>query len=422
MKVLVITHLFHPDRGGGAAVFSDLCFELADKGHSVDVVTTYPYYPEWKNKSGANALRITEEHVRGVKVRRYGIFVPRRPSSLWQRVAYELSFVISTLRSLSSRRRYDVVVVYCPLLGSVMFAVLRVMLTGEKLWINIQDIPADAAACSGISKSTAFNRAASWVQCALFRRGDVVSTIAPLMVKRVAAIMGGDREVVLFPNWLHASMAEVIDAMRSNVSRPRGPMQLTYAGNLGKKQGLVEFCEALGGNTCAFIFNIYGDGSEAQAVRTWVDQRGDERFQKGPFLDENGFVHALLSADFFIITEKVGVGASFIPSKLIPSLASGTPVIAVCDEHSPLGSEVREYDLGPVIPWANLEGINELLEPTFRESERYRRWAENCRRRAEAYGRSRAMEVFERLCAASSLRRAAETRPGTDDRSGLGYT
>src|SRR5271165_1712919 len=407
MKVLGITNLFYPDRGGGAAVFSDLFFGLAEKGHAVDVVTTYPYYPEWKNKSGAGGWAITEEQVCGVNVRRYGIFIPWRPSSLWQRVAYELSFSITLLSSLFSQRRYGIVIVYCPLLGSVIFAVLRVILTGEKLWINIQDIPADAAASSGISKWSAFNRAASWLQRALFRRGDVISTIAPAMVKRVMAIVGGDKEVVFFPNWLHRSMDETIQAERSEAERPRGPIRLTYAGNIGKKQGLMEFCEALSRTSREFLFNIYGDGGEANVVASWVDQRKDDRFWEGPFLDEECFVRALLSSDFFIITEKAGVGASFIPSKLIPCLASGTPVIAVCDEDGPLGHEMREYQLGPIVSWDNLELINQWLDGPFRETETYRRWAENCRHRAEAYGRTRAIEVFEMVCAALEERRSS---------------
>ncbi len=32
MKILVISNLFYPDRGGGASVFSDLCFGLVKAG------------------------------------------------------------------------------------------------------------------------------------------------------------------------------------------------------------------------------------------------------------------------------------------------------------------------------------------------------------------------------------------------------
>ena len=51
MKLLVVTNLFHPDRGGGASVFSDMCYGLVERGHDVTVYGAYPYYPEWRNKS-----------------------------------------------------------------------------------------------------------------------------------------------------------------------------------------------------------------------------------------------------------------------------------------------------------------------------------------------------------------------------------
>ena len=40
----MVTNLFHPDRGGGASVFSDLCYGLAERGHDVTVYAAYPYY------------------------------------------------------------------------------------------------------------------------------------------------------------------------------------------------------------------------------------------------------------------------------------------------------------------------------------------------------------------------------------------
>lgn len=85
MKLLVITNLFHPDRGGGASVFSDLCFGLADKGWDVTVLTTYPYYPEWRRKEGCSPWRIERETLHRVDVWRHGIYVPANPSRLLPR-------------------------------------------------------------------------------------------------------------------------------------------------------------------------------------------------------------------------------------------------------------------------------------------------------------------------------------------------
>jgi len=144
VKLLVITNLFHPDRGGGASVFSDLCFGLADKEWDVTVFTTYPYYPEWRRKEGCSPWRIERETLHRVDVWRHGIYVPTNPSRLLPRIGFELSFAVSLIQSLFRGGRFDVMMVFCPMLGGVCFAALRKLLLREPLWLNVQDIPADA--------------------------------------------------------------------------------------------------------------------------------------------------------------------------------------------------------------------------------------------------------------------------------------
>jgi len=56
------------------------------------------------------------------------------------------------------------------------------------------------------------------------------------------------------------------------------------------------------------------------------------------------------------------VGANFLPSKLLPALATGTPVLAVCEPASPLGQEVIEGGFGEVI----MPGDHAALARTLR--------------------------------------------------------
>ena len=114
LKLLVITMMYEPDCVGIAAIASDMCAALAERGHDVTVFTTYPYYPEWKLKAKANRWRIQEEFINDVRVRRHRIFIPANPSKLFSRLVHELSFPVSLLRSLFYGKKYDVVMVYCP--------------------------------------------------------------------------------------------------------------------------------------------------------------------------------------------------------------------------------------------------------------------------------------------------------------------
>jgi colanic acid biosynthesis glycosyl transferase WcaI len=396
MKILIVTNLFHPDRGGGASVFSDMCYGLAERGHSVTVFGAYPYYPEWKNKSGAGLWRIGEEIIAGVRVRRFGMYLPTNPSKFIPRILFELSFMFSLIRSLFFLERFDVVMVYCPVMGAVAYSAFRKVLYREPLWLNVQDIPADAAAASGISRNQLTNALGQFAQSLLFNFADVWSTIAPKMVERLSSLRRYDQPIHFVPNFLNQSMEAAIAEHPSKLGRgPAKPVKLLYAGNIGKKQDLLAFCEHLSETKLDFIFRIHGNGGEAYRVRDWVERHRDSRFQFGEFLDEKGFVDALFEADVFVITEKPGVGASFIPSKLIPCIATGTPTLCVCDAQGPLGDEVRSYNLGVTLEWRDINRLQSVINDLLIDEAHFSQLQRNALTRAQDYGRGLVLEKVE---------------------------
>ena len=379
-------------------MFSDLCFGLAEMGWKVTVLGTHPYYPDWKRNWPGNPWRRSRETIRGVEVLRHGIYVPSSPSKLVPRLVFEFSFTLSLLRSTWDCGRFDAVMVFCPLLGSVLFSSIRRLFRDEPVWLNVQDIPADAAAASGISNSTVFNRLASTAQGWLFNQADVWSTISPVMLERLSGMQRRNQPLHLCPNWLNGSLAEHVAALPGKLGRPPAqPVRMLYAGNIGKKQGLLDFCQRLAATTAAFHFQIHGNGGEAGSVRQWVANSGDQRFAFGDFLDESGFTQALHQADVFVITEKAGAGASFIPSKLIPSIASGTPVFAVCDRSGPLGQEMAAAGLGVILEWDNFERLAATLASLTGEPARFRGFQANCLAHGQNYQRNVAIPRFARL-------------------------
>lgn len=362
MRLLVVSNLFPPDRGGGASVFGDLCVGLTELGWNVTVLTTYPYYPEWRLKTSAKPLEIQEEEIHGVRVLRHGAFIPSSPSRLIPRILFEASFMVSIMRSLLRGGRFDAVMVFCPVLGAVCFGALRKFLFSERVWLNIQDLPAEAAAASGISRNRTLTNVAKAAQNWLFNRADVWSSISTVMIESLLKIRTQNQPVYLCRNWLNDSMAREVNEVGAKLTRPpSNPIKLLYAGNIGKKQGLLEFCKHLSQESISFHLQINGNGGEATSVENWIKQQQDPRFSFGEFLDEKGFVKALSEADIFVITERQGSGASFIPSKLIPCISTGTPIIGICDKAGPLGREVTENHLGKIIEWDEIKCISEIL-------------------------------------------------------------
>lgn len=416
LKLLVITMMYEPDCVGIAAVASDMCAALAERGHDVTVYTTYPYYPEWKLKAKANRWRAQKESIRGVEVKRHRIFVPSDPSRLLPRLIHELSFPVSLGRNLFRRDKFDVVMAYCPLMGGMVFAALRKMLFRDPLWVNIQDIPAEAAAASGMIKFGPLARLASTVQKFVFNRADVWSSISPDMVQKLEAMNSAEMPVHLCPNWLTNSLHEQILQAPRKVGRiPQQPTKLLYCGTVGNKQGLLQFCRDLSKCSGDFQFQIHGAGSEAEAVRQWVESSNDGRFEFGKLVPQSEFIHAIHAADWFVIPQKSSAGGAFFPSKLIPSMSLGTPILAVSESDGPLYREVTENGLGLVVPWSQVDRLTNELDAIHRAPARFTELQENCVRRAEAYQRETAIDKFEQLLLEQSARH--NTQPGIQERS-----
>lgn len=395
-RVLIIVNVFNPDRGGGGAIFSDLAYGLAARGFDVTVRCAYPYYPEWKDKSGQNGLTVQRYDDRGVHVERHYIYIPKNPNSLFERACYEASFFLSLLRSLG-RGKFDAVMVFCPLVGAVGFAALAKLFWRKPLWLNVQDLSADAAAAGGIARGKALLGLMRGVQSLLFNTAGVWSSISPVMIRRLESVRRKGQPILYLPNWLNGSMSDAIEALPSKAGRPaQDPVRLLYAGNIGTKQDLLLFCQRLQASDAAFQFRIHGDGGRASDIRDWVASIQDSRFTFGAFMDEPDFARALNDTDFFVITEKRGSGGSFIPCKTISGLASGSPILAVCDEDSPLGEEMRDAKPGPYFTWDELDGVPALLKSLQADPAQLSQWQANAQARAPFYHRDRVIDGFQR--------------------------
>lgn len=397
IRLLVIVNVYKPDLGGGV-LFADLCEGLAEKGFQVTVKCAYSYYPEWTDKNGENGWRIRSTIDNHVTVERHGLFIPWNPNSLFQRLLYEASFYLSLRRRRPRRGSFDAVLVICPLVGSVAYAASVCRKTHAPLWLNVQDLSAQAAAAGGIAGSARFTRLLLYVQNYLFAKADVWSSISEPMVDVLSGIRRASRPIELVPNWLHESLAIQIRAHCKPPHRPGSDtVRLLYSGNIGTKQDLLGFCQYLHATDLNFHLRIQGDGGRAPDLTAWLNDVQDDRFEFRALSDEEELARALADADYYVITERTGVGSSFIPSKLIPGITSGTPILAVCDPGSPLGQEMVRYHLGPRIDWLNLDYAKSVIDIRNVRSDDFKTWKTNAEQRSTYFSREEGISRSESL-------------------------
>jgi len=326
------------------------------------------------------------------------VWIPRQPKRLWQRLVYEISFFLSLLRSVCYGRRFDVQLVVCPLFGGVLFALLRKLIWREPILLNIQDIPSDAAAAAELTRSASLHRIFKWIESRVFERAEAICTISDAMVVRLKSELPPSSEVHLCPNWLVGPIATRIRDKADDKEKPNGhPLRLLYCGNIGGKQGLLDFCQWIRSTDIPFHFEIRGQGAEFPDLARWDERSGDSRFTVGELLSVDRFVDAIRTADFFVITEKAAAGFAFIPSKLIPSISLGTPILAVCGEQSALGAEVMSHRLGLRYSWNELDKLELILSDIKTNSSGIPEMRDNCQKRSVNYARDQNVTHLENV-------------------------
>jgi colanic acid biosynthesis glycosyl transferase WcaI len=391
LKIQLVTNLFAPDELAGAALFTDLALYLKEQGAEVRVATTYSYYPAWKVDPEDALHAYRDEMWAGIPVRRIRMHVPAKPTGAGRLIS-DLSFLLGLLRFAPSRDwTPDVVVTASPMFSQCLAQ--RFLYRGKNVprMIVVQDFVVDAALDLGILKVPGLAGLLRSLERWSFRSAATICTISQPMLDKLRGLVGSDRRTVLIPNWIHGSLQREVD--RQMATEPlRAANRLFYSGNLGVKQGLPSFIGDFVKSETGWQLQINGGGAQADQLVAKV--RGSRGVSLGGVLSESEYVGALLTCTACLVTQAPRVGANFLPSKLLPALATGTPVLAVCEAGSPLGQEVTEGGFGEVVRPGDVAALKQVLDSWSKEPGRLEQLGAKARERAKIYDRGNVLPRY----------------------------
>lgn len=408
MKIWLITNLYTPDVHGGAVLYANMAEWLAARGHDVRVTTTFSYYPEWKLRPADVGRGLYIERVNGLLVRRIGMYVPARPSGA-KRLLSDVSFLASLIwRGRHPGWQPDVTITAEPMLSQC--TALRFLHPfGPKVRkvIIVQDFVADAAIELGLLKHPLLKAGARWLERWSLSAADLVTTISPGMLAKLHTVLlrsdpsstSAKPTTAYLPNWIHSSLATAA-LSRARATPARRSRMLLYSGNLGFKQGLPAFVSSFCRLKHDWTLLIHGSGAAAADLRTMLKEEQDPRVVLGPVLAESDYLDLLFSVTACVITQKSGVGANFLPSKLLPCLATATPVLAVADAASPLAQEVDAGSLGVVATPDSDAALAQALAELENTPPQHYTYA--LHKRAELYSVDRTLGTLESWISAHS--------------------
>jgi colanic acid biosynthesis glycosyl transferase WcaI len=346
MKILVYGINYAPDMIGVAKYTTEMCQHLCAAGHDVAVVTSPPYYPEWKIAAPYKGYRYASETIEGISVVRCPLYVPRSPTGQ-RRLLHHLSFAVSSAPAVfftALRFRPDVVLAIAPSIFGAPGAAAAGMVVGASRWIHLQDLEVDAAFELGFLSGSRFRSAALALERWVLRLFHRVSSISPKMLECLHAKGVPTTRLAEFRNWVDTEVIYPLDGptrLRTALGIPPNVTLALYSGNMGQKQG-VEYLGAaaqrLAQQRSDIAFLFCGTGSMKERLRDMTRDLPNVTLLD---LQPAHMMNELLStADIHLLPQMAGVMDLALPSKLPAMLASARPVIAMAKENTQLHGEL----------------------------------------------------------------------------------
>ena len=342
MKILIHGLNYSPELTGIGRYTGEMATWLANRGHSVKVVTAPPYYPAWQIGREYSAWRYKKEIVDGVTVFRCPLWIPNNVNGL-NRVIHLFSFAFTSFPILLSQYfwRPHVVLNIAPTFFSSIPSLVGSILFEAKSWLHVQDFELDAAFDLGILKMRQFRQAITSTERLILKRFDRISTISHQMVKNLYHKGINESRIVLFPNWVDTKIIYPLNgsnSMRKELGISNDTIVALYSGNMGQKQGLEILAEVAGkleyNPKIRFVF--CGGGSACYGLQYMISDLTNVNFL--PLQPVNQLNNLLNLADIHLLPQRADAEGLVMPSKLTGIFASGKPVVATAKP----GTEVAQ--------------------------------------------------------------------------------
>lgn len=338
VSVTVITANYYPEDTAIGLYTTQFTQYLANNGYQVNIITGFPYYPQWSVfKSHANKPSFMEESLEDIHIIRYKQYVPQKVN-FPGRITMMLSFLYGAMKNMKKIEKPDLIICIVPFTLSIIPAIALQKKHKAKLWIHIQDFEFDLAFQSGILKDNIFIKPFKNLVYGFEKKwllkADVLSSISYSMLKKITE-KTNNKQPYLMPNWVSADKIDPRIAKNHTYINPNS-FTMLYSGNVGEKQDwntLADLCRMIAAkNEQGIEIIIVGDGGYMPTLKKLLADYSFVTFY--PPVAYNELSDLLCSASLHFLFQKTDVLDSIMPSKLLGMMASAKPSIVTGNENS----------------------------------------------------------------------------------------
>ncbi|MER7891462.1 glycosyltransferase family 4 protein [Micromonospora sp. NPDC094482] len=379
MKIGLVSQWYPPE---GVFIPGNLADQLADRGHEVRVLTTFPSYPHGRIFPGWRQRWRHQESDGPVEIRRVPAY-PSHDTSAARRAVSHLSFGASSAAGVRWLAGVDVTYVYHPPPTSIAAAALLHAVRRTPIVLHVQDLWPESVVHSGMAppgrKGRALASALGELMRRTYRMADAVVAISPAMAEQVVARGADPARVRVVWNWTDDALFRPVPATAAAraVLGHRGRPTVMFAGNIGLLQGIETAVRAAAAVRDQVDVVLVGSGAGEDAARRLAAELGADnvRFVGRRPAEQMADLYAAAEWQLICLRDVPALRAA-VPSKLQAALACGVPVIASVAGDT--ASLVRSTGVGLVCPPEDWQALADRFaeaaaQPTFAREEMGRR-------------------------------------------------
>jgi colanic acid biosynthesis glycosyl transferase WcaI len=368
-RLLVIGYNFYPEPTGIGKYSGEKVYWLAKNGYDCSVITTYPYYPQWRVQEPYTQNRFwykteVKEFKSGGKItiHRCPVYVPASPSGM-KRMLLDLSFLITAffkLLQLSLGYKFHSVLTVVPSFQFGLLGIFYKKLRGAKLYYHVQDLQIEAARDLKMIKSERAIRTLFKIEKYILQQADIVSSISEGMINRIETKT--KRKVVSLPNWADINLFYPIEdkeSLKKAFGFSTTDMVVLYSGAIGEKQGLEAIIKAADElkEIKELKFVICGSGPYKQSLEAMAQELNVSNIIFFPLQSHNKFNEFLNVADLHLVIQKINASDLVMPSKLTTILAVGGLALVTANKGTSLHTLVEKHQMGIVVDAENQKAL-----------------------------------------------------------------
>ncbi len=367
MKILIVSQYFWPE----SFRINDIVKTLVERGHTVDVLTGKPNYPEGKIFSGYTGFGTSTEEWNNATVYRIPLIARGNKSAL-RLVANYLSFVLSGLLIgpwILRKNNYDVIFVCA--LSPILQAIPAIFLAWLKksptvLWV--QDLWPESLEATGYVKNLRVLKIVRKLVCWIYQRTDLILVQSRAFIKPVSS-MSSNKPVLFYPNSVDDSFLKTPTKALPETPCLDDGFSILFAGNIGSAQAVDTIVEAaiLLRNYLDINIVVLGSGSRLQWMKDQVDKKQLNNLHllgRFPIEMMPGFMQK--SSALLVSLTDQPIFSLTVPNKIQAYMASGRPILACLNGEG--ARVVTEAKAGLAIPAENAKALADSILKLYKLS------------------------------------------------------